>query len=78
MVISARPSSLSGQLPSQRVLPNATLQAPPMAAATQERRLLAVACRPMLGPDRSPCPPMFLGVHGATRPRAAQGEAGSA
>jgi hypothetical protein len=29
--------------------PNAGLQAPPMAAATEERRLLAVACRPMLG-----------------------------
>ena len=25
--------------------PNATLQAPPMAEATQERRLLAVACK---------------------------------
>jgi len=28
--------------------PNATLQAPPMAAATQERRLLAVACKRLL------------------------------
>jgi len=30
-------------------LPNAGPQAPPIAGATQERRLLAVACRPMLG-----------------------------
>ena len=29
--------------------PNAGPQAPPIAVATQERRLLAVACRPMLG-----------------------------
>jgi hypothetical protein len=30
--------------------PNATLQAPPMAEATQERRLLTVACKRLLGP----------------------------
>ena len=39
--------------------PNAGPQAPPIAGATQERRLLAVACRPMLGsaPRRpQPCP----------------------
>ena len=30
---------------------NARRQAPPMAAATQERRLLAVACTPGLGED---------------------------
>src|SRR5438132_10675969 len=29
--------------------PNATRQAPPMAAATQERRLLAVACTRLFG-----------------------------
>jgi hypothetical protein len=29
--------------------PNAGPQAPPMAEATQERRLLAVACKPSLG-----------------------------
>ena len=31
------------------VAPNAGPQAPPIAGATKERRLLAVACRPMLG-----------------------------
>src|SRR5437867_913577 len=34
--------------------PNAGPQAPPIAAATQERRLLAVACRPMLGAEVAP------------------------
>jgi hypothetical protein len=37
------------RVPLYSVKPNAGPQAPPMAAATQERRLLAVACRPMLG-----------------------------
>ena len=32
--------------------PNAGPQAPPIAKATKERRLLAVACRPMLGWER--------------------------
>src|SRR5712692_8334224 len=36
---------------------NAGPQAPPIAGATQERRLLAVACTPSLGPDLSPRPP---------------------
>jgi hypothetical protein len=30
-------------------MPNATLQAPPMAEATEERRLLAVACKRLFG-----------------------------
>ena len=30
---------------------NATLQAPPIAAARYERRLLAVACKRLLGPS---------------------------
>src|SRR5262245_45107661 len=32
--------------------PNARLQAPPIAGATQERRLLAVACKPWFGAAR--------------------------
>jgi hypothetical protein len=34
-----------------RKKPNAGPQAPPIAGATQERKLLAVACRPMFGSD---------------------------
>src|SRR2546422_11484162 len=32
--------------------PNATLQVPPIAGATEERRLLAVACKRLFGPHR--------------------------
>ena len=47
--------------------PNARLQAPPIATATQERRLSAVACKPLLGAgsgtglrfDAPPLPPDF-------------------
>ena len=45
------------------MMPNAGPQAPPMAGARDERRLLAVACRPMLGQDtpRNPtCPAPVL------------------
>lgn len=37
------------------VTPNAGPQAPPIAEARYERRLLAVACRPMLGQARGSC-----------------------
>jgi len=39
-----------------RVTPNARRQAPPRAGATEERRLLAVACTPLLGPAVPPTP----------------------
>jgi hypothetical protein len=35
--------------------PNAALQAPPIAAATQERRLLAVACKRLFGKVPASC-----------------------
>ena len=37
------------RVPIYFVKPNATLQAPPIAAARYERRLLAVACKRLLG-----------------------------
>jgi hypothetical protein len=40
----------------RRAEPNARRQAPPMAGATQERRLLAVACTPLFGPAAPPTP----------------------
>src|SRR5438270_9993778 len=46
-------SALFG-VPSSDLAPNAAPQAPPMAEARHERRLLAVACRPMLGPVPTP------------------------
>src|SRR4029077_18940720 len=48
------------------LLPNARFQAPPMAAARNERRLLAVACKPWLGAAPGgtlalpPTPPAWL------------------
>jgi len=37
--------------------PNATLQAPPRAAARNERRLLAVACKRLFGKAPASCAP---------------------
>src|SRR5262249_28970036 len=56
---------------------NAGPQAPPRATATQERRLLAVACRPMLGWEaRSPWPqPCAAPWSRAAGTRAAAGNA---
>jgi hypothetical protein len=45
-----------------------TLQAPPMAGATQERRLLVVACKRWLGQDTPQSPASLAPV--LTRPRA--------
>ena len=43
-------------LASVLLVPNATLQAPPIAGARYERRLLAVACKRWLGHAPRPAP----------------------
>ena len=47
------PSSARLPTHSRRAEPNAALQAPPIAAARDERRLLAVACKRLLGRPQS-------------------------
>ena len=48
-------------------MPNARRQAPPRAGATKERRLLAVACKPLFGPAA----PLTPGLPGPRWPRGA-------
>ncbi len=58
----------SPAFPSDALAPNARLQAPLIAAARHERRLLAVACKPLLGADAPQRPALDPPAAGSPQP----------